>query len=193
MLSTRGVPTSPLPFDRLLARVVSPALASLGFVTDGRILRRAAPPRSAPHTVQLVEFQTGVKGQAVGFTVNLGVFNPALWLQEGTNLQRPCTWDCHPDLWTRLGHLVPPPPQTWVSRLLGQPVPAPEDRWWPLGEREERAVHTLGEVLSLVEQHGLPWLDAHATPAAFVRASQALLARKATASRLRPEPELRLP
>lgn len=179
VLEDAAVPGAALrEFDRQVARVYAPVLVAHDFGADGRVFRS---PRVGPEhagVVLVVDLQVGVRALAGRFTVNLGVFDPVLW-PSGTPAPR--EHDCHPDLRQRLGLLLPPARRGLLGRLLGRA--GPRDVWWPQSEDAAAMARTLEEVAALTVAHGLPWLEAHATPAARAEAARALAERKA---RLRP-------
>ena len=166
-------------FDRQVARVFAPVLVAHDFGADGRVFRSPRVGPGQEGLVLVVDLQVGVRALAGRFTVNLGVFDPALWPSASL---APREHDCHPELRQRLGLLLPPARRGLLGRLLGRAV-GPRDVWWPQAEDAGRMARTLAEVAALTVAHGLPWLEAHATPAARAQAARALAERRA---RLRP-------
>lgn len=109
--------------------------------------------------IQVVEFQPSIYGArcTVNFGLDLRFLEPlAPWIPRPR--LGPHAQDCL--RWVRLGDLLP-----------GQ-----VDLWWSFGDPEAR--RRSGEAIArLVERHGLAWLDAEATPEAFLAYAASRLQR----------------
>ncbi len=143
-------------FDQQLRLVVLPTLDASGFKFDrSRTFRRAMPDGS----IQIVNFQMGQRSLEGQFTVNLGVYRPGNPVYDaGLSHGRVMEFNCEKR--TRFGALGVSPARARLRKIpyLGS-LFGGMDRWWPASRAEQITRHSLEQVMDLVIQNGLPWLD----------------------------------
>jgi hypothetical protein len=150
-------------FNPALISVIVPALQQRGFVFDGsRTFRRAVGDAGI---LQLVNFQLGVRWLAGRFVVNLGVHVPgelSIGEQPASPAKTRC-YHCSQSRSERLGRLLP----GRLPSLQGAPflgfLFGPRDIWWRHSWDKDVTEASLTKVLSLLDLHGIPWLE-RATP-----------------------------
>jgi hypothetical protein len=123
-----------------------PMLKALGFSRKGKTFHRIEGDG-----IQVINVQSSMsnQGQDGKFTVNLGVYFPALeGLWQGEASSKPVHYACH------------------VRERIGSLFPSKRDHWWSVGFLTNLA-DVSADVAFAMSKHGLPWLDAHSTiPAA---------------------------
>jgi hypothetical protein len=99
----------------------------------------------------LIQFQrsTGNDGQILKFTVNLGIVSGRLAAEDGLDTARASVWDAH------------------VNLRIGNFLPKHHDLWWTL-DVDGSPDAAIAEILALLEQQGLPYLDTHASDEALI-------------------------
>ena len=139
-------------FDRQLAAVVTPALATHGFtfVKAGREYHRPAPRGN--DVTHIVSFQVGPasSSSAGKYTVELGIYYPVEARKIGQEVLKPSIrYTDLDDVRVRLGFLFTPR----------------EDRWWRQQAAGTAQADQLREVVGQILTLGLPWFDATDTDA----------------------------
>jgi hypothetical protein len=126
-------------FDKSLRTVVKPALEKHGFKFNGR--REFNRTRNGQDVG--IKFQLGQRFMQGEFTVNLAIG----------------------EKFARLGTVRETNWARFVNRVFGARDPwwkgifLPKDKWWKLCDTETRMEETLRQVVEMIEQHGLPWLE----------------------------------
>lgn len=140
-----------LPIGKHIDAIIKAALAeplkTAGFKKQARVFRRVA----ADGNIEVLDIQSGKynEGSRGEFTVNLGLYLPAIARMLGEALQEKPT-DVHCHFHMRIGHLLPD---------------KQEDFWWQIDECSDDAA-LAAELQAAVMQHGMAWFAALA-PAAF--------------------------
>jgi hypothetical protein len=125
--------------DAVAGAHVAACLKSAGFRRKGRTFHRLHDDRTDVVNIQGSKWNAGRTGE---FTVNVGVFYPAV-----SRLV---------DSWTVAG--LPTEAECTVRSRLGMLMPGGQDTWWKLraSTSEDKLSATVAEALS---DYGLPWLD----------------------------------
>ena len=124
---------------------IAPTLAGLGFDFDKpNIAFRRSINREQRRFIQIIEFQIGTKALTGRFTVNLGVYCPALCDMQPVS-STPWVSECLSDMTPRLGRLFDPP-QSPTARLLRFSERPPTDYWWKRDDDVKRIRATLLDV-----------------------------------------------
>lgn len=144
-------------FTQALKNVVVPDLQDRGFVFDGsRTFRRFLPDGS----VQIINFQLGLRSLAGKFTVNLGVWHAnSAQSSSAFDVKKVREYDCPKGCHERLACLIP------GSLSFLQPIPflgvffSPRDRWWPHSSAAAFTEKYLRDVMKAMGRYGFPWLE----------------------------------
>jgi len=130
-------------FEKSLKSIVQPALREHNFDFNGK----RDFVRENGGVIMTVNFQLGQRALAGKFTVNLEV---------GAETER---LGCVRENWW----------SGFIYKLFGENDPwwkgafLPKDKWWRISDSEASMDRTMREVLSMLEAHGLPWLERHST------------------------------
>jgi hypothetical protein len=165
-------------FDRQFQEVVAPTLAARAFNLDDEQVFRRVVEHDATRSTQIIEFQVGQEGWSIGrFTVNLAVFNrdylPPSWPIPDGEPQPP---ECLSDLVQRLGFFRTPR-RGMIDRILGRRE-RPRDYWWRQYNDPRVMRKEFAEVMNILLNVGLHWLDTRTSVTAFRWALRQLERRK---------------
>jgi hypothetical protein len=165
----------PLSLRQLVEQNIAPVLQARGFAYEpariGPTFRRMVQLPAAT-TVQIVEFQYGVKMGSFGtFAVNLGVYSPELtYPARGVSAAEAHSSDCMFEMLTRLSHIRPPCPKgAPVSYVTGD-AEQQSDEWWPYRGSPRKIEKTLEKVIHLLENRAEPWFQTMTSEESFRRA-----------------------
>jgi hypothetical protein len=162
--------TKLLQFNKQLLLVASPALQAVGFKPSKHRYFYRSLEHEKTTSIQIIQFQIGIKHLIGKFTVNLGVFNPELaefaFYKPTLNVYNPDICHCMFELHQRLGFLYTPP-KSLIQTIFHSRSKNPQDHWWDQHETEGEMVKTMNTVIDLVMEKGLPWLDSHTSKKAF--------------------------
>lgn len=150
--------TSLQQIDKQLKLIIKPELLNAGFTDDGRRTFRRTISHEGTNSVQIINFQVGIKSRTGYFTANLAVYNAELRndpsIESG---EPPQCFHCLPDLVTRLGFFKEPK-NSLFSRIFQQSETS-RDYWWRQSENETRMKKTVEEVKAILFYKGIPWLE----------------------------------
>lgn len=173
--------------DRTTRDYAAEQLRPYQFNFDGkRTFRRINKEKQ---TVHIIEFQVGVRFMAGKFTVNLGVYSPTYFTGSDTRKapepESALPSDCLPGFNGRLGCLRETLWYRTFSKIFGQPntlwkelLYAPRDHWWPFSEQQELTQKSVRQVVQLILDRGLPWLEKHDDLEAMKRVFDEIKARQ---------------
>ena len=145
-------------FDKQLKLIIKPELLRAGFTDDGRRTFRRTISHEGTNSIQIINFQVGVKSRLGYFTANLAIYNvevrrdPKLKPEEA-----PQCFHCLSDLVHRLGYFKEPK-NSQFSRIFQKPKIS-RDYWWRQLENERKMKKTIEEVKAILFYKGIPWLE----------------------------------
>ncbi|KAA3641150.1 MAG: DUF4304 domain-containing protein [Proteobacteria bacterium] len=127
------------PFDKSLRDVVKPYLENQGYSFNGK--RDFSAIVNGQNSV--ITFQKGLRGLAGTFTVNLSV-------EEKTE---------------RLGTIRINSWSIFINKFFGdkesllKAVFLPKDKWWKISENQINMNKTMNDVVKMISDHGLNWIE----------------------------------
>lgn len=128
-----------------IIELLAEALRHRGYVKRGNSLRKISG-----EGVALVEFQKSVKNTAdsLSFTINLAIALKSLMAEDAPELRRVGTVDAQ------------------LSERIGMLLAAKRDKWWVIdSDTDIDALER--EIVQIVEERGVPYLEAYLEPAAL--------------------------
>lgn len=148
-----------------IREIVEPELERRGFRFTAKLRQFSRPSGSCQ---QLIEFQIGLRAAEGTFTVNLAIYHP-VYHHPAARSGPPRESDCLFEFRRRLGTLRESRRTRLFRRLLAgrerwlaRRLTSTSDRWWRFSADADVVRRSLTDVVRLLDERGLPWLDDHA-------------------------------
>jgi len=154
--------------ERGVVEQLKPFLEKRGFTYEPRTRTFR---RVSDELTQIIDIQVGQRSMEGSFTVNLGVFHPRYFDKtiDKAPPANPREFHCLAEYRQRLGQLrdtlLTKTMKRWVKNTehwFSWWLVTPPDRWWKFSGLEGEVRRSLENVIEVLKNQGIPWLEENA-------------------------------